>query len=87
MTEKPPTNVESSSEDPTNERNRQMLKALTSMALVVGSMVLSGCNGALVGNVIVLGVTFGIFFGTLRLGRNTEATRSEAPTSSTAGRS
>ncbi|MBO6939240.1 MAG: hypothetical protein JJ863_29995 [Deltaproteobacteria bacterium] len=64
-----------------------MLKALSTMAMVVGSMVLTGCNGALVGNVIVLGVTFGIFFGTLRLGRSTEATRSEAPTSSTAGRS
>ena len=57
------------------------------MALAL-PLLLTGCNGAMVGNVIVLGVTFGIFFGTLRLGRTgTDATRSEAPASSTAGRS
>lgn len=63
-----------------------MTKATTLTALTL-PLLLTGCNGALVGNVIVLCVSFGIFFGTLRLGRqSTEATRSEAPTS-TAGRS
>ena len=31
--------------------------------------LLGGCNGALVGNLVVLVVTVGIFFGTLSLGR------------------
>ena len=63
-----------------------MTKAASLFALAL-PLLLTGCNGALVGNVIVLGVTFGIFFGTLRLGRTgTEATRSEA-TRSTAGHS
>jgi hypothetical protein len=39
--------------------------------------LLGGCNGALVGNLFVLCVTFGIFFGTLGLGRSGgSATRS-----------
>ena len=29
----------------------------------------TGCNGAFVGNFIVLGMTLGVFFGTLGLGR------------------
>ncbi|MEM1415719.1 MAG: hypothetical protein AAGH15_12505 [Myxococcota bacterium] len=42
--------------------------------------LLAGCHGAFVGNLVVLGVTVGIFMGTLRLGR-TEATRSRADAS------
>ncbi len=39
--------------------------------------LLGGCNGALVGNLFVLCVTVGIFFGTLGLGRaGSSATRS-----------
>lgn len=44
--------------------------------------LLGGCNGALIGNVVVLVVTVGIFFGTLSLGRSgvagtgSDATRS-----------
>jgi hypothetical protein len=34
-------------------------------------LILSGCNSALVGNLLVLGVTVAIFFGTLGLGRGT----------------
>lgn len=48
---------------------------------MMGALLLGGCNGALIGNVVVLGVTIGIFFGTLGLGR---AKRSEASRSSEA---
>ncbi len=37
--------------------------------LLVGSLFLGGCNGAFVGNIMVLFVSVGIFFGTLNLGR------------------
>ncbi|MEO0322186.1 MAG: hypothetical protein AAF447_04470 [Myxococcota bacterium] len=43
-------------------------------------LLLAGCQGAVLGNLVVLGVTFGIFMGTLRLGR-AEATRSRADAS------
>ncbi len=33
---------------------------------------LSGCQGALLGNLVVLGITIGIFFGTLSLGRTSQ---------------
>ena len=47
----------------------------TSRALFVASTTalalgLSGCNGAFVGNFVVLGLTLGVFFGTLGLGRS-----------------
>ena len=64
-----------------------MTKAIISLTLALAPLFLTGCNGAIVGNVVVLCVTFGIFFGTLRLGRSGESTQSEAPTSSTAERS
>lgn len=41
--------------------------------LLTCSLALGGCNGAFVGNIVVLGMTVGIFFGTLALGRSTEA--------------
>lgn len=41
------------------------------------SVCLPGCNGAFWGNLVVLAITVGIFFGTLSLGRGqAEATRS-----------
>lgn len=51
--------------------------------LVVLALALTGCNGAFWGNLIVLGVTVGIFFGTLALGRTSAATRSADASSST----
>lgn len=48
---------------------------LTLLALF-GSLVLAGCSAAFWGNLLVLGITVGIFVGTLSLGRSTEATRS-----------
>jgi len=40
---------------------------------------LAGCTGALWGNLLVLGLTIGIFVVTLSLGRrSTEATRSDS---------
>ena len=60
------------------------------IALALASVpLLGGCNGALVGNLVVLMVTVGIFYGTLSLGRTgisrngSGATRSSAESSST----
>ena len=56
----------------------------TVLALTTVALMLTGCNGALWGNLLVLGITVGIFFGTLALGRSTTATQSaEESTSST----
>lgn len=53
--------------------------ALVVVALALG---LTGCNGALWGNLMVLGVTVGIFFGTLALGRNAPPTGSPSASAS-----
>jgi hypothetical protein len=45
---------------------------LLAFGWLAAGALLSGCNGALWGNVVVLGVTIGIFFGTLTLGRSSE---------------
>ena len=55
-----------------------MTKTMT--MLLIALPALSGCQGALWGNLVVLGITFGIFFGTLNLTRSSDATRSEAST-------
>lgn len=62
---------------------------LTLATLCAGLLFATGCNGAMWGNIVVLGITLGIFFGTLSLGRSAEATRSSAAdaSQSTAGRS
>lgn len=56
------------------------------------TLLLSGCNGAFWGNFIVLGITVGIFLGTLSLGRARDAaaasaSRSASSSSSTTSRS
>ncbi len=62
-----------------------MTKSLTALALVIPFV--AGCNGAFLGNIVVLGITVGIFFATLSLGRTAEAARSAADAStSTASR-
>ncbi len=43
--------------------------------------LLAGCQGALWGNIIVLGITFGVFFGTLSLGRTSEESSSTSTAS------
>jgi hypothetical protein len=61
-------------------RGRQRMTRITTSTLLFTPLALAGCNGAFVGNLIVLGMTVGIFYGTLTLGRSTEtrdtATRS-----------
>jgi hypothetical protein len=52
-------------------------------AVVATALSMAGCNGAFWGNLVVLGVTIGIFFGTLALGRTTAAARSADASSST----
>lgn len=57
-----------------------MKRNLACLAVVIP--LLSGCNGAIVGNLIVLGVTVGIFMATLSLGKSSaESTRSDAGSS------
>lgn len=56
-----------------------MTTVRTLMTLVLCSSLV-GCNGALWGNLVVLAVTVGIFFGTLSLGRSgSDASRSTKP--------
>jgi hypothetical protein len=64
-------------------------KTLPIALALAAAPLLGGCNGALVGNLVVLMVTVGIFYGTLSLGRTgisrtgSGATRSSAESSST----
>jgi len=53
----------------------------TTFTLLFASLALAGCNGAFVGNLVVLGVTVGIFFGTLSLGRHADARSATRSTS------
>ncbi len=56
-----------------------------SILTLVGLLpLLSACNGAMWGNLAVLGVSVGIFMGTLSLGRHAEASaRRQDPPKST----
>lgn len=62
-----------------------MSKTLTAIALTT-PLFATGCNGAIWGNLAVLGITVGIFYGTLTLGRVQEAARSRGDASTTASR-
>lgn len=57
-----------------------MFKTIACLALALS---LTGCNGVIWGNLVVLGITVGIFFGTLSLGRASAATRSAEASTST----
>lgn len=54
--------------------------------LAAAAMALSGCEGVYYANFLTLVVTFGLFVGTLNLGRRpaNNAARAESATSSTA---
>jgi len=58
-----------------------------SVALALPLLFSAGCASlgvpAFWGNLLVLGITVGIFVGTLSLGRSTEATRSGSASSTT----
>ncbi len=57
-------------------------------ATLMFPLLLTGCNGAFWGNLVVLGITVGIFLATLSLGRSREATRTaDESASSTSSRS
>jgi hypothetical protein len=49
------------------------MKRITTLTLLLAPLALAGCNGAFIGNLVVLGMTVGIFFGTLSLGRHADA--------------
>ncbi len=53
------------------------------MALACAPL-LGGCNAAMWGNMVVLGVSIGIFWGTLTLGRAQDAARSRSEASQSA---
>lgn len=64
------------------------MSKLLPVIAITAPLFATGCNGALWGNIAVLGITVGIFYGTLSLGRAQDAARSTADgASSTAGRS
>ena len=48
------------------------------LALAVVALALTGCSGAFVGNIFVVFVAVGVFFGTLGLGRGSSAGSSTA---------
>ena len=50
-------------------------KTLALVPAVCAALLLGGCTGAIVGNIFVLFVSVGIFFGTLGLGRAPSAPR------------
>ncbi len=60
-------------------------KTWTMGLLVLLALSLGGCQGAFWGNLVVLGVTVGIFCSTLALGRSTTATQSAEASSSSTG--
>ena len=65
-------------------------KLLPFAMVLAATLLLGGCSGVLVGNLVVLAITFGIFFGTLGLGRaaspsTRSADRSQADRSQTDG--
>lgn len=60
-----------------------MQKTFSLLAPFTLALALSGCNGAFWGNLLVLGITVGIFFGTLALGRSSAATASAEASTST----
>jgi len=60
-----------------------MRKSLTLLVPCLIGLALTGCNGAFWGNLMVLGITVGIFFGTLALGRSSAATASAEASTST----
>ena len=60
--------------------------------LILMALSLSGCSfaplgAAFWGNLAVLGLTFGIFFGTLALGRSSDTTSTAEASTSTGSRS
>lgn len=57
-------------------------KTLPIALALAAAPLLGGCNGALVGNLVVLMVTVGIFYGTLSLGRTGAARTGSSATRS-----
>lgn len=50
-------------------RSAGVSRSIPVAAMLASSLLLGGCNGAFIGNIVVLFVSVGIFFGTLNLGR------------------
>ena len=62
---------------------RTVLLRLTAVA--VPALLLGGCHAAFWGNLMVMGVTIGLFFATLALGRSGPPTQAPADASRSAG--
>lgn len=54
------------------------MKHTTALTALTLATCLGGCQGAYWGNLLVLAVSAGVFYGTLTLQRGTPATRSQA---------
>lgn len=65
----------------TMTQTTDLLSRAAKLSLLAVPLVLEGCSGAYWGNLVVLGVSFGIFYGTLSLGRSTPTSRGEADAS------
>lgn len=59
------------------------IRLFSAALLALVGLGTTGCNGAFWGNLVVLGITVGIFFGTLALGRTTASARSADASTST----
>jgi hypothetical protein len=57
-----------------------MTSRLSVLLTLAMALVLSGCTGAILGNVFVVFLTVGIFFGTLGLGRSSTSSRGDQST-------
>lgn len=65
-------------------RDDLAMKHLLTTATLSAPILLGGCSGAYWGNLAVLCVSVGVFYGTLSLGRTQAATRSQADDASRA---
>ncbi len=65
-----------------SDRSMEVPVTTRTIPLALVALSLTGCNGAFWGNLVVLAVSVGIFFGTLALGRASAATRSAEASSS-----
>lgn len=63
-----------------------VVRAVSAVSMVLMALSLTGCTGAIWGNLVVLGITVGIFFGTLTLGRSGGAPSAEASSSTQSSR-
>lgn len=63
----------------TSITTQSLLRTAAQVGVAALPLLLQGCNGAYWGNLLVLGLSFGIFYGTLSLGRVQTPSRTQSP--------